>query len=150
MKVVEENFRQLFQKVLWLWCKQFFVYIDEDFAINWICPEFLSLLMTGIIRIGVTERGSFKKYSGVVHIPFFEGYMNNIKLSLTYSEFTVHMQNQLKAGSFVGTKAGLSHDVQFSIMHVLWNVRFWDDPTNLTHDQIRRDFYYIWTSHPSL
>ena len=37
----------------------------------------------------------------------------NIKLPLPYSEFTVHMQNQLKAGSFVGTKAGLSHDVQF-------------------------------------
>ena len=36
-----------------------------------------------------------------------------MKLLLTYSEFTVHMQNQLKAGSFVGTKAGLSHDVQF-------------------------------------
>ena len=61
--------------------------------------------MTGIISIGMTERGSFKKYSEAVH---------NIKLPLTYSEFTVHMQNQLKAGSFVGTKAGLSHDVQFS------------------------------------
>ena len=68
--------------------------------------------MTGIIRIGVTERGSFinirkrciSRSSKAVH---------NIKLPLTYSEFTVHMQNQLKAGSFVGTKAGLSHDVQF-------------------------------------
>ena len=75
--------------------------------------------MTGIIRIGVTERGSFKnirkrcisRSSKAVH---------NIKLPLTYSEFTVHMQNQLKAGSFVGTKAGLSHDVPFfSVMHVL-------------------------------
>ena len=64
--------------------------------------------MTGIIRIGVAERGSFKKIFGssskAVH---------SIKLPLTYSEFTVHMQNQLKAGLFVGTKAGLSHDVQF-------------------------------------
>ena len=67
--------------------------------------------MTGIIRIGVTERGSFEnirkrcisRSSKAVH---------NIKLPLTYSEFTVHMQNQLKACSFVGTKAGLSHDVQ--------------------------------------
>ena len=56
--------------------------------------------MTGIIRIGVTERGSTKA-------------VYNIKLLLTYSEFIVHMQNQLKAGSFLGTKAGLSHDVQF-------------------------------------
>ena len=32
MKVVEENFRQLLQKVLCLWRKQIFVYIDEDFA----------------------------------------------------------------------------------------------------------------------
>ena len=68
--------------------------------------------MTGIIHIGVTERVVSKnirkrcisRSSKAVH---------NIKLPLTYSEFTVHMQNQLKAGSFVRTKAGLSHDVQF-------------------------------------
>ena len=40
--------------------------------------------------------------------------MQNIELPLTYSEVTGHMQNQFKAGSFVGTKAGLSHDVHFS------------------------------------
>ena len=73
MKVVVENFRQLLQKVLCLWGKQILVYIDEDFAINWIPPKFLRLLMTGIIRIGVTERGSFKKYSEAVHIPLFKG-----------------------------------------------------------------------------
>ena len=73
MKVVEENFRQLLQKVLCLWGKQIFVFIDEDFAINRIRLKFLSLIMTGIIRIGVTERGSFKKYSEAVHIPFFKG-----------------------------------------------------------------------------
>ena len=39
--------------------------------------------------------------------------MHNIKLPFTYSEFSVHTQNQLKAGSFVGTRAGLSHDVKF-------------------------------------
>ena len=68
--------------------------------------------MTGIIRIGVTERGSFKnirkrcisRSSKAVH---------NIKLPFTYSEFAVHIQNQLRAGSSVGTKAGLSHDVHF-------------------------------------
>ena len=37
-------------------------------------------------------------------------------LPLTYSEFTVHMQNQLKAGSFVGTKVGLSHAVHFFLL----------------------------------
>ena len=68
--------------------------------------------MTGIIRIGVTERGSFKKYSEVVHIPFFKGCAKH-KTVVTYSEFTAHMQNQLKAGSFVETKTGLSHYVQF-------------------------------------
>ena len=62
--------------------------------------------MIGIIPIDVTERGSFKKYLEAVHI--FQ------RLCLTsYSDFTAHMQNQLKAGSFVGTKAGLSHDVHF-------------------------------------
>ena len=68
--------------------------------------------MTSIIRIGVTERGSFKnirerctsRSSKAVH---------NIKLPLTHSEFIARMQNQLKAGSFVGAKAGLSHYVQF-------------------------------------
>ena len=73
MKVVEENLRQLFQKVLCLWPKEILMYIDEDFAINCIRPKFLSLLMTGIIRVGVTERGSFKTYSKAVHIPFSKG-----------------------------------------------------------------------------
>ena len=80
MKVEEENFRQLLQKVLCLCCIQIFVYIDKDFAINWIRPKFLSLLMTGIIRIGVTERGSFKKYSEAVHIRSSKA-VHNIKLS---------------------------------------------------------------------
>ena len=88
------------------------MYIDEDFAINRFRPNFLSLLMTGISRIGVTERDSFKEYSEAVHILFLTKAVHNIKLPFTYSEFTVHMQNQLKAGSFVGTMAGLSHDVQ--------------------------------------
>ena len=66
MKVVEENFRQLFQKVLCLWPKRIFVYIDEDFAINGIRPRFLSFLLTGITLLGVTERGSFKKIFGSV------------------------------------------------------------------------------------
>ena len=69
--------------------------------------------MTGIIRIGVTERGSFKKNIRNRCIPRSSKAVHNIKVPLTYSEFTMHMQNQLKAGSFVGTKAGLSHDVQF-------------------------------------
>ena len=58
MKVVEENFRQLLQK---FFSQKIFVYIDEEFAVNRIRPKFLSLLLTGKIRIGVTERGSFKK-----------------------------------------------------------------------------------------
>ena len=70
--------------------------------------------MTGIIRIGVTERGSFKKCQDAVHIPFFTKAVHNIKLPLTYSDFSVHMQDQLKADSFVRAKARLSRDVQFS------------------------------------
>ena len=60
--------------------------------------------MTGIIRIGVTERGSFKNIRKR-SISRSSKAVDNIKLPLTYSEFTLHMQNQLKAGSF-GTKAG--------------------------------------------
>ena len=75
--------------------------------------------MTGIIRKGVSERGSFKKYSEAVHIRSSKA-VYNIKLPLTYSEFTVHMQNQLKAGSFVGKKRlGYRMTSNFSLMHVL-------------------------------
>ena len=58
--------------------------------------------MTGIIRIGVTERGSFKKNIRKRCISRSSKAVHKMKLQLTYSEFTVHMQNQLKAGSFVG------------------------------------------------
>ena len=95
------------------------MYTDEDFAINEIRPKFLSLLLTGITRIGVTERGSFKKNSGRRCIYRSSKAVQNIKLPLTCSDYTVHLQNQLKAGSFVGTKAGLSHDVPFFLTHVL-------------------------------
>ena len=54
----------------------------------------------------------FQKYSEAVHI------LHRMCIT-SCSEFTVHMHNQLKAGSFVRTKAGLSHDVIFSLMHVL-------------------------------
>ena len=66
-----------------------------DFAINEIRPKFLSLLLTGITRIGVTERGSFKKYSGRRCISRSSNAVQNIKLPFTYSEYTVQMQNQL-------------------------------------------------------
>ena len=71
--------------------------------------------MTGIIRIGVTERGSFKKYSEAVHIPLFKGCakhktaVNMLRIYRAYAEST-------KAGSCVGTKAGLSHDVHFFLL----------------------------------
>ena len=63
----------------------------------------------------MTERGSFNFFSEAVHIPLLKA-VHNIKLPLTYSEFTVHMQIQLKAGSFVGTKVGLSHAVHFFLL----------------------------------
>ena len=50
--------------------------------------------MTGIIRIGVTERGSFKKYSKAVHIPFFKGLashktaVNILRIHRAYAEST--------------------------------------------------------------
>ena len=61
MKVVQENKRQFLQKVRSLWGKQIFVYIDEEFAINGIQPKFLSLLLTGKFRRGVTERVPLKR-----------------------------------------------------------------------------------------
>ena len=41
MKVVEETFRQLHQKVWYLWRQEIFVYIDKNFAIVWIRPKCL-------------------------------------------------------------------------------------------------------------
>ena len=61
MEVVEETFRQLLQKVWGLWNEQIFVYIDEDFAIN-----SKSLLLTGKICTGVTERISLKNIIVIV------------------------------------------------------------------------------------
>ena len=43
-----------------MWRKQIFVYIDEEFAINGIQP-FLSLLMKGKFRRGVTESIRLKR-----------------------------------------------------------------------------------------
>ena len=60
----------------------------------------------------MTERGNFKKYSEALQSHSSKA-VYNIELPFTYSEFTVHMQNQLKAGSFVGTRAGLLLDMQF-------------------------------------
>ena len=63
MKVVKETFRQLLKKVWSLLHKQIFGYLDGAFAINEICPKFLSVLFTGEIRKGVTEMDILKKYS---------------------------------------------------------------------------------------
>ena len=48
--------------------------------------------------------GAYPVYSNVEH---------KVKPPLTCSEFTMHMQNQLKVGSFIGAKVVFSHDVQF-------------------------------------
>ena len=63
MKAEEENFRQLLQKVWYLWRKEIFMYIDDNFAKNLIHPKFQSILLTDKIYIGVKERRSLKKYS---------------------------------------------------------------------------------------
>ena len=60
----------------------------------------------------MAERGSFKNIRKGCISRSSKG-AQNMKLPLTYSEFAVHI-HQLKAGSFVGTKAGLSHDVKLS------------------------------------
>ena len=51
-------------------------------------------LMTCRIRIGVTERGSFKKYSEAVHIPLFKGFaqhkttVNMLRIYRAFAEST--------------------------------------------------------------
>ena len=61
MEVVEKNKRQFLHRIRSLWRKHIFVYKDEEFAINGIQPKFLSLLLTGKFRRGVTERVRLKR-----------------------------------------------------------------------------------------
>ena len=56
---------------------------------------FLSILLTGKMRIGVTERGSLKKIFASGAYPVYSKVVHNAKPHLTCSEFTMHMQNQL-------------------------------------------------------
>ena len=44
---------------------------------------------------------------------FYSKVVHKVKLLLTCTEFTMLMQNQLQAGSFVGRNAGFPHDLQF-------------------------------------
>ena len=74
MKVVQENKCQFLQKVQSLWRNQIFVYIDEEFALYGIQPKFLSLLLTGKFRRGVTERVHLKRIFTSGDIPLFSGY----------------------------------------------------------------------------
>ena len=75
--------------------------------------------MTGIIRLGVTERGSFKKYSEAVHIPFFTKAVHNIKLPLTYSEFTCICRINLKQAHLQEQRLGYRMACNFPLMSVL-------------------------------
>ena len=79
---------------------------------------FPSLLLPGKIPIGVTERGSLKKYHKRC-ISRYSKVVHNIKLPLTYSEFTMHMENQLKQ-THLQSKAGFLYDMHFfSYAHVM-------------------------------
>ena len=67
------------------------MYIDGDFVMNSIQPNFLSLLLTGKFPIGVTARARLKRI-------FTSGeYTINkcLFLLFEYSEFTDHGQNLL-------------------------------------------------------
>ena len=114
------------------------------------------ILLTGKIRMSVSERGIIKKnherwkscYSKVVYN------MKVIKLPFACPGFSVHAQNQRQTGSFVQS-LGFCTTCHFPLQLFL-NLQFQDDPTSLTHVRIptslthvriRRDFQYIWTSH---
>ena len=68
--------------------------------------------------------------------------MENIKLPFACSECIVQItrQNQVQAGLFVPEQRCLRMACQFSLMHVLQNLRSRDDPTGLTHERTRLDF----------
>ena len=61
MKVYRKISANFSKKVQSLWRKQIFVYIDEEFAIKEIQPKFLSLLLIGKFRRGMTERVPLKR-----------------------------------------------------------------------------------------
>ena len=70
-----------------------------------MCPSFISLLLTDKIRICLSERSRLKNIRKLC-ISYYSKVVHNIKLPFAYSEFTVHMQNRLLAGSFVRIKVG--------------------------------------------
>ena len=110
IKVVQKNKRQFLQKGRSLWRSQMFLFIDEAFPINIIRPKFLSLLLTGKFRRGAAERVPLKRIftsgvnSAAVHIIF---------LPFAYPECTLHLQNLIRAWSYVGTEAVITQDVLF-------------------------------------
>ena len=81
-------------------------------------PKFPSLLMTGIIRIGVTERGSFKNIRKRC-ISHFSKALLNIKLSLTYSKSPCICTIYLKQAHFQEQKLDYRKTSNFSLIHVL-------------------------------
>ena len=52
--------------------------MDEDFAINRICPKFLSLLLTEKTCIGVAEKGSLK----IIFVSVYSKVVNNKKSAI--------------------------------------------------------------------
>ena len=149
IKIVQKNQRQFLQKVWSLWHNLIFVYIDEDFAINWIQPNFLSLLLTGKYRRGVAKRVRLKG------IPTTGEYTVIQRLCIAKSR-RLHTQNlpwicriYFEYDHLYVQKLEFCMTFQVYLVRVLQNGRFWDDPTSLTHKRIKRVFQYIWTSHPS-
>ena len=67
--------------------------------------------MTGIIRIGVTEKGSFKNYSEAVHIPLFKGCakhkiaVNILRIYRAYAESTESRLMCRKKGWVIACRA---------------------------------------------
>ena len=149
MKVVEKNKRQFLQKVPSLWRKQIFVHKDEDFAKHWIQPKFQSRLLTDKFRIVVTKRVHLK-------IIFTRGICTVIQWLCIVKSCCMHTKNvpgifriYVEHDPLKVQKLGFRMTCHFSLMHVLLNGQLRDEINSLTHERIRRDYQYIWTSHPS-
>ena len=98
--------------------------------------------MTGIIRIGVTERvRSFKKYSEAVDIPLFKGCakhetaVNILRIYRSYAEST-------KSRLVCRNKGWVIARLAIFLLCPCYEMNGFE-MTLLAYERIRRDFYHI-------
>ena len=72
-EVVQKYKHQFLKEVQSLWCKQIYVYIDKEFAINGFQAKVLSLILTGKFCRGVKNLARLRRILTGSEYTFFCG-----------------------------------------------------------------------------